>query len=50
MTKHAFTLMCSLAVLVAVLAAWQWLPGLLGTPEYIWPKFTSVVDEFFRMW
>ena len=50
MSKHAFTLTCSLAVLVAVLAAWQWLPGLLGTPEYIWPKFTSVVEEFFRMW
>ena len=50
MSKHAFTLTCSLAVLVVVLAAWQWVPGLLGTPEYIWPKLSSVVNELFRMW
>ncbi|OXR49402.1 ABC transporter permease [Pusillimonas sp. T2] len=50
MSKHAFTLTCSLAVLALVLAAWQWLPSWLGTPEYIWPKFTSVVTEGFRMW
>ncbi len=39
----------SLAVLVVFLAAWEWLPGALGLPDFVLPPFSKVVDEFFRM-
>jgi NitT/TauT family transport system permease protein len=38
----------SLGVLVAFLAAWEFLPGPLGIPRYIVPPLHSVVNEFFR--
>ena len=38
----------SLAVFVVFLAAWQWLPGLLGIPPYIVPSASSVYFEFLR--
>jgi len=41
---------CSFLVLVVFLAAWQWLPGWLGMPEFILPKFTTVVKEGVKMW
>lgn len=48
--RHAITVGGSVAVLVAFLAAWQWLPGWLGMPEFILPKFTSVMQESVHMW
>ncbi|GAA3733262.1 NitT/TauT family transport system permease protein [Spinactinospora alkalitolerans] len=35
-----------LYVLVGVLAAWQWLPEELGVPDFIFPKFSLVVEKF----
>lgn len=40
----------SLAVLLAFLAAWEWLPGVLGMPEFVLPKFSRVVQEAVTMW
>lgn len=40
----------SLLVLLIFLAMWQWLPGILNMPSYIFPKFTSVVNEAQVMW
>src|SRR5690554_1998930 len=48
--RHTMTVGGSLAVLIAFLAAWQWLPGWLGMPEFILPKFTTVMQESVRMW
>ncbi len=48
--RHFFTAGCSLLVLVLFLAVWQWGPGWLGMPEFILPKFTTVVQEGVRMW
>jgi len=42
-------IMASAAVLLAFLAAWQWLPGLAGVPEFILPPPTKVWGEFLRM-
>jgi len=39
----------SLAMLVVVLAAWQWGPGILGIPIFIIPPLSSVFEEFLRM-
>ena len=39
----------SVALLLVVLAAWQWGPGILGIPIFIIPPLSSVVEEFFRM-
>jgi len=39
----------SVALLVVVLAAWQWGPGLLGIPVFIIPPLSAVFDEFLRM-
>jgi NitT/TauT family transport system permease protein len=36
-------------VLATFLAAWQWLPGLLGIPPFILPPASRVWDEFLRM-
>ncbi len=48
--RHFVTVGCSLLVLVLFLAAWEWLPGWLGMPEFILPRFTTVVQEGIRMW
>jgi len=48
--NQLFTVASSLAVLIVFLAAWQWLPGFFGTPEFILPKFTTVVQEALHMW
>ena len=39
----------SVALLIVVLAAWQWGPGLLGIPIFIIPPLSAVFDEFLRM-
>ena len=39
----------SVALLIVVLAAWQWGPGLLGIPAFIIPPLSAVFDEFLRM-
>src|SRR5690606_35164406 len=39
----------SMLVLIGFLAAWEWLPGALGVPEFIIPSLSSVVSEFVRM-
>lgn len=39
----------SVAVLVLFLAAWEWLPRLVGVPEFILPPPSKVWSEFLRM-
>jgi len=39
----------SALLLVMFLAAWQWLPGALGVPEFVLPKLSSTVIEGVRM-
>lgn len=39
----------SFALLIVFMAAWEWLPGALGVPQFIIPKASSVWDEFVRM-
>lgn len=39
----------SLALLVAFLAAWEWLPGLLDVPPFILPPASQTWNEFLRM-
>ena len=39
----------SLALLVAFVAAWQWLPGFFGLPAFIIPPASKVWSEFWRM-
>ena len=39
----------SLAVLVAFLAAWEWLPPMIGVPEFILPPPSKVWSELLRM-
>ncbi len=43
------TILTSLAILIAFLAIWEWLPGALNVPPYIIPTASSVYEEFFRM-
>jgi NitT/TauT family transport system permease protein len=40
----------SLTVLLLFLAAWQWGPAMLGLPEFILPKFSTVCKEALRIW
>lgn len=40
----------SLALLVIVVALWEWAPGWLGLPEFVLPKFSRVLDEALKMW
>lgn len=47
--RHAVTVGGSLVVLIVFLGAWQWLPGWLGMPEFILPKFTTVMKEALHM-
>lgn len=39
----------SLALAIVFLAAWEWLPGLLGVPEFVLPTLTRCVAEFHAM-
>ena len=39
----------SIVFLLAFLAAWEWLPGALGVPEFIIPPLSNVAAEFVRM-
>lgn len=48
--RHTITFGGSIAVLIAFLAVWQWVPGWLGMPEFILPKFTTVMQEAVHMW
>lgn len=48
--RHTVTAGGSVAVLIVFLAAWQWLPAWLGMPEFILPKFTTVLQESVHMW
>lgn len=43
------TALASLAVLAAFLAAWEWLPGLLGIPPFILPPASRTWSELLRM-
>lgn len=40
----------SLALLAVFLAAWEWLPGALGMPEFLLPRFSRVLQEAAAMW
>jgi NitT/TauT family transport system permease protein len=40
----------SLAVLVSFLLLWQFMPGLLGVPEFVLPPFSDVCREAVRIW
>jgi NitT/TauT family transport system permease protein len=43
------TTAASLAVLAVFLAAWEWLPGLLGIPPFVLPPASRTWNEFLRM-
>ena len=43
------TFLASIGLLVAFLAAWEWLPPLLGIPAFILPPPSRVWQEFLRM-
>ena len=43
------TALASVALLLAFLAAWEWLPPLAGIPQFILPPPSSVWREFTRM-
>ena len=45
----AGTVAASIAVLVVFLAAWEWLPRLVGVPEFILPPASKVWSESLRM-
>jgi NitT/TauT family transport system permease protein len=40
----------SVAIAVAVLLAWQYVPPALGVPKYIIPRVTDLATEMQRMW
>ncbi len=50
MTDKTSTTLWSLAVLIVFLAVWQWLPGIIGVPEFVLPNFTKTVNEGIRIW
>lgn len=50
MNKEASTWIGSGLVLLAFLALWEWGPAKLGLPEYVFPKFSRVVQEGVHMW
>ena len=39
----------SVLFLIGFLAAWEWLPGLLGVPTFIIPPLSTVAGEFVRL-
>jgi NitT/TauT family transport system permease protein len=42
--------LASIALAVAVLVAWQYLPPLFGVPKYIIPRVSDLWGELIRMW
>lgn len=40
----------SVLLLVVFLVLWQWGPGWLGMPEYVFPRLSRVFAEFGNMW
>ncbi|THT96163.1 ABC transporter permease [Lampropedia puyangensis] len=50
MKKELSTWIASGGVLLVFLAIWQWGPAALGMPEYVFPKFSRVVQEAIHMW
>ena len=40
----------SILFLLAVLAAWQWIPAIFGIPPFILPPVTNVAREFVRLY
>lgn len=44
------TALWSLLVLVVFMAVWEYLPGLLGVPEFVLPPFSRVWEEAVRIW
>lgn len=42
-------MMGSVLLLIAFVAAWEWLPGALGVPRFIIPQASLVWEEFLRM-
>ncbi|MBN8556300.1 MAG: ABC transporter permease [Proteobacteria bacterium] len=44
------TTLASIALLIAFLAAWEWLPGVFGVPEFVLPRFSRVMTEAGAMW
>ncbi len=50
MSERTSTFLWSIAVLVVFLAAWQFVPGWLGVPEFVLPNFTKTVGEATRIW
>jgi NitT/TauT family transport system permease protein len=49
-TRPNNTLLASLAIMVVVLLAWQFLPTALGVPKFIIPTVTDCLTELQRMW
>ena len=48
--RGAIAPIASLAVLIVVLLAWQFLPPVFGVPKYIIPKISDLWSEGIRMW
>ncbi|WP_066270291.1 ABC transporter permease [Hydrogenophaga palleronii] len=44
------TVLWSLLVLVVFMAVWEYVPGLLGVPEFVLPPFSRVWEEAVRIW
>jgi NitT/TauT family transport system permease protein len=40
----------SLVLLVIVMAAWEYVPGALGVPEFVLPKLSRVLEEAANLW
>jgi len=48
--RNAVLPAASVAVAIAFLLAWQFVPPALGVPKYIIPRVTDLVTEMARMW
>lgn len=44
------TALWSLLVLVVFMTVWEYVPGLLGVPEFVLPPFSRVWEEAVRIW
>jgi len=44
------TTLASITLLIAFIAAWEWLPGAFGVPEFVLPRFSRVMTEAGAMW
>ncbi len=49
-SRNAAVPLASIALAIAVLIAWQYLPPLLGIPKYIIPRISDLWAEGVRMW